>query len=1589
MKHFLILLFLSPFAALAQITSTFDTDADGWTFLNTSTSVSITHSPTNGNPGGYISATYSSNTSITTQHWFAPAKFLGNHLVLSLGMNFSFDLQQSQAGTVTSGYGDLRIESGGNVIIYTLPVKPAVAPAWSSYSVTLDETTDWRWSSPGGAVATRAQIKSVLANITNIKIRGTYATNAAYTCGLDNVILEQRTLTPAPVATSLSTTSGKPGDVITITGSGFSTAPSENSVWFGVYAGVKANVQSATATELIIEVPEGVVYGPITITNTITGLSTKTGTPFNPVFDGGGRIIPASFKNRFTIPTIPIEGWFVGDFDGDGWDDFAVTNNNAEDVIDIYRNLGLGGELSAASFAAKVTIPAPPLGGSGTNGAGLWFADLDGDGKPDAITSNALSPTSAAFITLRNTSTPGNISFEAPEYWTGGSDETPIALVADLDGDGRPEIMGGEGAVCGCVRTDFWFNQNLSTPGNIEFSSAIGIYNNSVISGFAGAAAGDLNGDGKVDLVVSSWFGDRFTVLQNTSTPGMPSFLNSFTISTGQYNRSMRVVDINLDGKNDLMWRKTGGGVYIRINTDTDGILTEADFATEYILTSDLGTNGGFSMVDFNGDGKPDIVSTDDADVGVYESVFTGGEFNTSAFVPAYQVLGTGGSSGGPAVTDLNHDGKPDLMMASGSSITIVENKNVVGPQISVNTVSPLAAPVGATVTITGNDFSPVNTDNHVYFGAVKATVLTASATAITVSVPPSAAYAPVSVRKGELTSRYRLPFVTTFSSGVTFDNTHFAPPVNFTLTNANYDIEVGDLNRDGKPDILVEGIGGFVFRNTHTTGAISTSSLLPNDTLSTSFINPRLEDFDGDGLPDAVSVNGIVHKNNSTSTEINFLAATTIGLGGSTLDLADFNNDGKTDIVITVDLSGAGDLVIRENRTANVSGNFVTGTYGSFSQNFVYNKPAANGGVVSEDFDGDGFADIATTNPLADNISVYRNVGLFKISTAQFASRLDIAVGDNPGRIYKGDFDSDGKVDLLLYYGTGTNPALLTVMHNTSTVGNISFNRIDLTNPSNTTVATIADLDGDGKPEIITTSESGNRFSIFKNIHSTGAFTAASFDAPFNTTVTAPRGLATGDLNLDGRPEIIITRAANLLVVYENLVPTTSISITQQPASPNYVCENASASFTTSASGTTNISYQWQKHNGSVFVDLVNNSTYTDVTTATLTVNNVSATEAGQYQCIISGDNAASVTTNVANLVFNSLPSPPDVTDASSCGPGSVTLTASGGDDGDYRWYSGSPATLIAGQQNDTYTTPVLSTSTTYYVSLTDTFCESVLVPVNANINAPPNAPVVSSTVMPVGNAITACSSTSLILSAPNGFAEYLWSDGSVTQQLTVTASGNYSVSVAYYPGCFSAYSDVLNVTIISAPCNNSAPVINTSTLSTTIGGTVTLDLLDIISDADNNIVLSSLTIIQQPQSGAQASLNGTTLLINYTGNPFTGIDVITIRVCDVFGECVTQQLQINVIGEIEIFNAVSPNNDGKNDFFIIQNIEALEPENTVTIYNRWGSKVFETDNYSETNAFRGLNQNGNELPSGTYFYKIFFKASGKTRNGFLVVKH
>jgi len=87
-----------------------------------------------------------------------------------------------------------------------------------------------------------------------------------------------------------------------------------------------------------------------------------------------------------------------------------------------------------------------------------------------------------------------------------------------------------------------------------------------------------------------------------------------------------------------------------------------------------------------------------------------------------------------------------------------------------------------------------------------------------------------------------------------------------------------------------------------------------------------------------------------------------------------------------------------------------------------------------------------------------------------------------------------------------------------------------------------------------------------------------------------------------------------------------------------------------------------------------------------------------------------------------------------------------------------------------------------------------------------------------------------------------------------------------------------------------------------------------------------------------------------------------------------------------INFFTGITPNGDGNNDAWIIENVEAFA-NNKVTIYNRLGNIVFEEKNYDNVNVVwkgnTGNNLNGKELPSDTYFY--VFESNGEFEKGWI----
>jgi gliding motility-associated-like protein len=375
-----------------------------------------------------------------------------------------------------------------------------------------------------------------------------------------------------------------------------------------------------------------------------------------------------------------------------------------------------------------------------------------------------------------------------------------------------------------------------------------------------------------------------------------------------------------------------------------------------------------------------------------------------------------------------------------------------------------------------------------------------------------------------------------------------------------------------------------------------------------------------------------------------------------------------------------------------------------------------------------------------------------------------------------------------------------------------------------------------------------------------------------------------------------------------------------------------------------------------------------------------------GDYTVVAGNGTCESQPSLPASIIVSPRPAKPMVSQSgttSLCDGSSVTLSAPAGFM--YVWSDGRTLQEI-----------VVTASANYSVVVTDgSGCSSEPSDVIAvTANTTPVKPIIN-----VFGSTALCGTNTVGLLAPSGFALYQWSDGQTTQGLTASTAGAFSVIVGNASNCLSVASDAIAVTSTGQPCSttgttNSPPVITNKLLAVQIEGRLEEDLTLLISDPDNNVNFSSLRVINNETSkGIAAFIDASyNLIINYEGNPFTGNDRITIEVCDLAGVCAQRIFDIDVAGAVEVFNGITPDGDGLNDFLFIKYIDVIEGalNNRVTILNRWGDVVFEIDNYDNlSRVFAGQTNSGKDLPSGTYFYRIeFAQGTSGTLTGFITLK-
>ena len=201
------------------------------------------------------------------------------------------------------------------------------------------------------------------------------------------------------------------------------------------------------------------------------------------------------------------------------------------------------------------------------------------------------------------------------------------------------------------------------------------------------------------------------------------------------------IADVDLDGKHDVITANTGGSISILRNTSTPGTIS---FATKVDFNT-AGNCSGVAVGDLDGDGKPDVVATNNASnsVSVFQNTSTPGTIDATSLGP--NVTLASGNLNVPnsvAITDMNGDAKPEIIVSNlgNGDMMVMENIIPLPPPI-ITSIVPSAGAPGESVVITGQYFDPIpsNVPVTVAFNGVAATVTNANSTQLTVVIPPLA----------------------------------------------------------------------------------------------------------------------------------------------------------------------------------------------------------------------------------------------------------------------------------------------------------------------------------------------------------------------------------------------------------------------------------------------------------------------------------------------------------------------------------------------------------------------------------------------------------------------------------------------------------------------------------------------------------------------------------------------------------------------------------------------------------------------------------------------------------------------------------
>jgi hypothetical protein len=669
-------------------------------------------------------------------------------------------------------------------------------------------------------------------------------------------------------------------------------------------------------------------------------------------------------------------------------------------------------------------------------------ADLNGDGHADIVsaipgpTNFHGDPLGPATLTIALGNGNGTFRVLAPVSLLGTNGGTDVT-VRDLNGDGKPDIV--------AVSSDIYGDATLQTflnNGNGTFRAGP-TYGQALIGGTL-LAKGDFNGDGKSDLVVENNFEVQILLGNGDGsfTPGATYNLFPLFVGVGDLNRDHHQDLVVVTSQNSEILLGKGDGTFIPSGTLPTG------FGLGQNVNYGSGVKPtGIYVSDFNKDGIPDVAVTSSSSteaVAVYYGKGNGKFTSPNVYNIGEFYNGYGGSS---AFADFNRDGRIDVLsLSSSAGYTIAYGDMHGGFQAPKITLSPNPG------SIASGDF---NRDGIQDVAVVNEQLCSTCGSSVSIFLGSGKGY--------------------------------FLAPATYPIQSIGGVIALGDVNGDGKLDIVVSRTGGQV-------NSIPGSALDLGTTPDVTVLLGR-----GDGTIEATH-------------SYHLLGAPALGTISRSTFLVDVNHDGKLDLIgdwgaalgkgngqfqapipLPASIQGIVDLAPGNfNSSGNPGLAVATDTYdaalaafttpayvyvldgdgkGSFS---IKNRQSVDvlENLITADLNGDGLSDILYTGNVTQGTTDYISLGvdLSQGNDAFSTSTYLIPSSNVTNGIVAADFDRDGKMDVVLFaaFPNGGDIALLRGEGNGALIKTPQFYQGNLTS------ATVLDLNGDGAPDIAGTDTIG-----------------------------------------------------------------------------------------------------------------------------------------------------------------------------------------------------------------------------------------------------------------------------------------------------------------------------------------------------------------------------------------------------------------------------------------------------------------------------------------------------------------------------------